>query len=137
MSKIPYNQIMAQQTKQRRRPRDIEHSLQCGCITWFLFSHSELRFNLFAVPNGGRRDVVTGAKLKAEGVLAGVSDLILLVPNRHFHALCIEMKTPNGYQSESQKIWQRCVERQGYKYVVCRSVEDFKNEINSYLNDVA
>lgn len=35
---------------------------------------------LFAIPDGGRRDAVTGAHLKAEGVRAGVPDMFLAVP---------------------------------------------------------
>ena len=89
--------------------------------------------SLFAVPNGGRRDQRTGAKLKAEGVQAGVSDLILLRRSRDYGALCIEMKTPTGSQSQAQKAWQRQVTADGYKYVVCRSVEDFMREVNDYL----
>lgn len=30
---------------------------------------------MYAIPNGGRRDAITGARLKAEGVLAGVPDI--------------------------------------------------------------
>ena len=40
---------------------------------WFNLKYPKLKGQLFAVPNGGRRDTVTGGKLKAEGVTAGVS----------------------------------------------------------------
>lgn len=43
------------------------------------------------------------------------------------------MKTPIGKQQPSQKIWQQKVEWAGYKYVICRSLEDFISEINAYL----
>ena len=89
---------------------------------------------LFAVPNGGARSAITGAILKAEGVTKGVSDLILLVPNHQYHALCIEMKAPKGRQSPSQIAWQAAVERKGYKYVVCHSLDEFMREIINYLN---
>jgi hypothetical protein len=95
-----------------------------------------MHHNLFAVPNGSKRDAVTGAKLKAEGVLAGVSDLILLKSNRFYGALLIEMKTPTGYQSKSQAEWQHKIMADGYKYVVVRSIEEFKNEITSYLAEI-
>ena len=91
---------------------------------------------MFAVPNGGRRDKVTGAKLKAEGVLAGVADLILLKSNADYGALLIEMKTGSGKQSEVQGRWQKAIEKDGYKYVLCRSLEDFMREINAYLKEV-
>ena len=65
---------------------------------WFNLKYPKLKGRLFAVPNGGGRDTVTGGKLKAEGVTAGVSDLILLKSNRDYGALLIEMKKKGGYQ---------------------------------------
>lgn len=124
--------ILATQ-KYRIRPKDEEHRIQCQCVRWFNLQYPKLRGRLFAVPNGGKRDVTTAAKLKAEGVVAGVADLILLVRNSKYGALLIEMKTRTGRQSDSQKEWQKIVGGD-YKYVVCRSVEEFINKVNSYLN---
>lgn len=113
---------------------DEEHRLQCACVRWFAYQHPELRGRLFAVPNGGRRDAVTGAKMKAEGVVAGVADLILLVRSGDFGALLIEMKTPKGRQSDSQREWERLVTARGeYLYRICRSLEEFITLIESYL----
>jgi hypothetical protein len=95
-----------------------------------------MKHNLFAVPNGGKRDAATAAKLKEEGALAGVSDLILLYPNRFYGALLVELKTKEGRQSELQKEWQSKITADGYKYVVVRSLEDFQQEIKNYLSDV-
>lgn len=120
----------------RKRPSEVEHRIQQACVRWFNLQYPHLRGRLFAVPNGGRRDVVTGAKLKAEGVVAGVADLILLVTNKAFGALLIEMKKPGGIQSAAQRQWQGIVTTNGeYKYVICRSIYDFMREIHEYLND--
>lgn len=113
-----------------------ESKLQQTCVKWFNYQYIEFRGCLFAVPNGGARDAVTGRILKMEGVVAGVADLILLVPNKHHHALLIEMKTEKGRQSPSQREWQKNIEQYNYKYVICRSLDDFIKTINDYLNDV-
>lgn len=110
-----------------------ESRIQQGCVRWFRYQFPNLARLLFAVPNGGRRDAVTGKILKGEGVVAGVSDLILMVPAGAFHGLCIEMKTRTGSQSTSQKEWQADVEAQGYRYVVCRSLDDFIDAVYDYL----
>jgi len=125
----------AKTIKPRKHPSDDEHRIQCACVQWFRYQHPECRHNLFAVPNGGRRDKTTAAKMKAEGVLAGVADLILLKPNSKYCALLIEMKTRTGRQADTQHEWQRLIERDGYKYVVCRSLEDFIREVDMYLSD--
>ena len=115
--------------------RDPEHRLQCACVRWFRYQYPQLSSLLFAIPNGGRRDPVTGARLKAEGVVAGVSDLILFVPSDKHHALCIEMKTATGRQSTAQKEWQRLVEQLGYKYAVIRDFPAFEQLIKDYLTN--
>lgn len=71
--------------------------------------------------------------MQAEGTVSGVADLILLVPRGEYHSLCIEMKNGKGRQSENQKAWQVDAERNGNKYVVCRSIDDFIGTINVYL----
>lgn len=120
--------------KQRSKPRHEEHNLQTACVNWFRWQYPTFSKMLIAVPNGGRRDAITGAMLKAEGVLAGVADLILLIPNRRYHSLLIELKTKSGTQSKAQKEWQQEVERLGYsKYILVRSIDEFINEINDYL----
>lgn len=90
---------------------------------------------LYAIPNGGKRNAVTGAILKAEGALAGVADIFLSVPNRFYHGLYIEMKKPKGRQQESQKLFQQAVEAQGYKYALCYSLDEFMELVKMYLKD--
>lgn len=113
-----------------------ESKLQQTCVKWFNYQYMELRGCLFSVPNGGARDAVTGRILKMEGVVAGVADLILLVPNKHHHSLCIEMKTEKGRQSASQREWQEKIEQYGNKYAICRSLDDFIKTIKDYLENV-
>lgn len=114
--------------------KKIESDLQCGCVAWFRYQWPEFSRLLFSVPNGGSRNVIEAARLKKEGVVRGVADLLLLVPKKGFHALCIEMKKKGGRQSEYQREWQKLVEKQGYKYIVCKSFAEFMYEINDYLN---
>ena len=110
-----------------------ESQLQHACLRWFRLQYPPLALLLFAVPNGGKRDPRTGAQMKYEGCIRGVADLILLVPKKGYASLCIEMKTPKGIQSEHQRTWQRAAEQYRNRYVVCRSLEEFMNEVNAYL----
>lgn len=119
----------------RKKPHDDEHRLQVACVGWFKYQYPSIAHALFAVPNGGRRDITTGAKLKAEGALAGVSDLILLKSNDKYGALLIEMKTPKGKQSQYQKQWEKDITKHNeYKYIVCHSFEEFQKGVNEYLS---
>lgn len=127
---------ISRKIKVRKKPCDEEHQMQSACVKWYRLKYPKMCHNLFAVPNGGRRDGVTGAKLKEEGVLAGVADLILLKSNQYYGALLIEMKTKKGMQQNSQIEWERKITKDGYKYIVCRSVDEFMKEVTKYLNDV-
>lgn len=113
--------------------RHTESSLQKACVRWYRLQYPRLRSLLFAVPNGGARSAVTGAILKSEGVVAGVADLLLLVPSKDYHGLCIELKTAKGRQSARQKMWQDAVEAQGYRYALVRSFDEFRALINGYI----
>lgn len=114
--------------------RNEESRIQQACVLWFRLQYPSLSGLLFAIPNGGYRNAVTGAILKAEGVLAGVSDLILLYPRGEYHGLCVEMKTALGRQSDTQRAFQKRVQAVGYKYMLVRSLEEFMEVITKYLN---
>jgi hypothetical protein len=93
-----------------------------------------MRHNLFAVPNGGYRTKTTAALLKAEGQLSGVADLILLKRKGKCGALLLEAKVKGNYQSANQKLWQEMIEADGYIYKIFRSLEEFVEIVETYLN---
>ena len=136
MNTLTFAEMLERQKQQkpRRHPAEEEHRIQTACVRWFRLQHPDLAHALFAVPNGGRRDKVTAAKLRDEGVLPGVADLILLHGNAFHGALLIEMKTPAGRQSREQRWWQQEVEKEGYRYVICRSLDEFIASVENYLS---
>ena len=110
---------------------------------WALAAGS--RFNLpeavlFAVPNGGRRDVITAARLKAEGVRAGVPDVMLAVARGGYHGLFLELKrrsnagSAKGRVSTSQKDVHEKLTEQGYRVVVAHGAQEAINAICDYLS---
>lgn len=133
--RITFDEMLARANAEptKRKPRHIESHIQRNCLTWFRLQYPELRLVLFAIPNGGARNKREAGILKAEGVTAGVADMILLTPSGSYGALCIEFKTEDGSQRQSQKEWQQAAETAGNKYVIVRSIEDFIREINTYL----
>jgi len=94
---------------------------------------------LHAIPNGGARDPVTAARLKAEGVKAGVPDLFLpiakwLSPSYAFHGLYIEMKKGvSGRQSKEQIDFEAHCMTASYRYVVCRNWREAADALKDYL----
>lgn len=82
-------------------------------------------------PAGEKRDVRTGAKLKAMGALAGVPDLIFIMPDKQI--AFIELKRADGDLSQDQIKFRDRVRALGCAYVVCRSVEDVETTITRWL----
>lgn len=109
-----------------------ESKLQRMCVQWFRIQFPQL--TLFAIPNGGRRGKVEAAIMKGEGVLAGVADLFLMLPTMYYNGLFIEMKTPDGKQSESQRAFERKAIENGYCYKICRTFDDFRDTVLIYAD---
>lgn len=115
--------------------RGEEANIQAACVRVFRLKWPELACMLFAIPNGGSRNPIEAHNLKLQGVLPGVTDMILLVPNHTNASMCIEMKAAKGRQTDYQKEFQAAAEKFGNKYVICRSVDDFLREVTTYLHD--
>jgi hypothetical protein len=127
----------AGEQKTRRARNQEEARLQAKCFIWCWNEYPETRRLLFHVENEGTHsNAIDGVRRRSMGIVAGVSDLILLIPRGGYHGLCIEMKTTDkkSNQRDDQKSWQLLVEEQGYRYEVIRTEEDFRELIKEYLS---
>ena len=95
--------------------------------------YPELRF-MYHVPNGGKRNAKEAAHLKAEGVKAGVPDIVLPAARGCFHGLYIELKRQkSGSLSQDQKDYLDFLQKQGYCAVMCRGWKQAASTILMYL----
>jgi hypothetical protein len=100
-----------------------EHEEQRELVKWFRQTFDGVR--IFAIPNGGARSITTAAKLKVEGVSAGVPDLY--VPE---WKLWIEMKrVKGGVVDKAQKDWHDYLTAIGDVVIVCRGADEAKRMI--------
>lgn len=112
-----------------------EHDEQVALFQWAAWAAERLPgiALLHAIPNGGKRDVVTAARLKAEGVKPGVPDLFLPVARGNFHGFYIELKTATGRTTPAQEEWIERLRIQGYAVAVCRGWVDAATRLCRYL----
>ena len=90
----------------------------------------------FHVPNGGKRDEITAAKLKREGVRPGVPDIHVALARGGYFGLWIEMKAKpphNAAVSPNQKEWIEKLTFEGYRVVMCKGYGEFKKAIDEYM----
>lgn len=132
--KLSLTEAMEKCSKYRSHRED---DLQKSCRKWFDLQHPRYRQLMHHSPNEGELigGSKAGAKRKDMGVRAGFPDFIFLLPNGYYPYLCLELKTKEGRQSDSQKEFQRKVEEVGGKYVVIRTLDDFIKEVNQYIED--
>lgn len=109
-----------------------EHNLQIACVRWFRLQYP--KHLIYAIPNGGRRNVAVAAKLKAEGVLPGVPDLHIPVAKGGFHGLYVEMKAGKNKPTDTQRSVMRKLRDEGYRCEVCYSFDDFVKTIDDYIH---
>lgn len=95
--------------------------------------YPELRL-LHHCPNGGKRDRVSAAVLKRQGVKPGVPDLHLPVPKGKYASLYIEMKYGEGRLSKEQKSFLAQAAECGNFVVTCYGQEIALKVIQDYLN---
>ncbi len=113
-----------------------EHQVQSAVISWWHWACGGYKlpeFALFAVPNGGARDPITGAKLKREGVRPGVPDLVLAAPRDQFHGLLIEMKVGDNKPSDKQQEFIEYLQGAGYCTSVHWTADSAIEAIKEYL----
>lgn len=115
-----------------RRPRS-EHSEQVILVARLRTFYPEVL--VAAVPNGGYRTKTEAVRLKAEGVLRGFPDLVVMEPRGEYHGAVIEMKStrPGARASADQKRVLRHLEESGYYPIVGFGADDAWEEIKGYL----
>lgn len=88
---------------------------------------------LHHIPNGGSRNKIEAANLKAQGVKSGVPDLCLPVPKSGFHGIYVEMKFGKNKPSQNQNWWLEQLKENGYMTAVCWSATEAIDTIANYL----
>jgi len=113
----------------------IEDSNQKALITWFNMQYPYFKDFLVAVRNEAKR--TPGGHINAiqMGLKQGFPDLMLLIPRKSFHGLCIEMKSPKGRCTPKQKRYHEALPTMGYSVAVCYSWLEGKKVIEDYLSE--
>ena len=89
-----------------------EHAEQVGFVQWFRSKWP--RVLIFAIPNGGKRNITTAKLLVKEGVVAGIPDLFIPA-----WGIWIEMKRQKGGRlSQDQEAMIAHLEQIGHRVIV-------------------
>ncbi|MEJ8867271.1 VRR-NUC domain-containing protein [Pseudomonas jessenii] len=132
----PAKPRLFKQKSVRAKPVDREGQEQAALMRELELRYPAVFELMYHVPNGGHRVKAVAGKLKAQGVKAGIPDLVLTMARGGFFGLYIEFKAtpPNDAPiSPSQHARIRKLNDQGYLAVVCRGHFDTIEQIRAYL----
>lgn len=105
-----------------------EHQEQAGFVQWFRAKWP--RVLIFAIPNGGKRNISTARNLKLEGVMPGVPDLFIPA-----WGIWIEMKRQKGGRLSPDQIEMiNYLESIGHHVIVGHGATDASAKLLSVLN---
>ena len=104
-------------------PELSEHDEQVQFVKAFEERWPDLR--ILAIPNGARTNSIRqAAKIKAEGLRAGVPDLFIPAL-----ALWVEMKKPGGKLSPKQRDWIDYLQSIGHRVIVGFGARDAMGKV--------
>ena len=105
-----------------------EHDEQVVVCKWL----DLIGVTYFAVPNGSNKSFTAQRKFKAEGLKAGVPDLVVLLEGGK--SLFIEMKRVKlSTTSKEQKEWQKRLKVLGFSAHICKGAGEAIDTIEKYL----
>lgn len=114
-----------------------EHFLQQDCAQWL---KKELYLRglpqvFYHCPNERKATPAQHNRLKLQGVLSGVSDVVLPLKSEGFCGVYCELKTTTGRPSPEQKQFLKDVAAEGYLALVVNDLATFKACFTKYLNN--
>lgn len=88
---------------------------------------------MYAIPNGGSRNVIEAVNLKRQGTLAGIPDHHIPIAKKGYHGMYVENKSEKGKLSEKQKEKIKLLEALGHYVIVSKDWSYAKEMIEEYL----
>ena len=128
-----------------KRSAPTEHQEQTAVIAWWAHACKGYKlpeFALLAIPNAAKRSYALAARMRKEGLRAGVPDLFLAVAHTwttaglesaHIPGLWIEMKRKPNKPSPEQAVVLLYLRQHGYHAVIAWSADEAIRAIKGYL----
>ena len=112
--------------------------LQKACVKWFRYQYPEYRLLFMKINNdlpiyNKELRIKLYNRFKEEGLLEGAPDHFLAVGNYLYNGLFIEFKTENDRLRKKQVDVIKSLEEGNYRCVIVRSLDEFIEQINSYM----
>jgi hypothetical protein len=111
-----------------------EDRLQISCARFLNLQYPKALW--FHTPNGGSRNKIEGAKLKAMGTKKGVSDILIIERNKSFVGLAIELKILPNKPTLEQIEFLYQLKLRGWDTAVIYSIDAFIEKVIKYFENI-
>ena len=111
-----------------------ENKFQRAVAQWLDMQHPNLLW--WHTPNEGKRSNFERWLAKILGMRAGVSDIVILQPNKSFHGIVMELKVGKNKCTPAQSKFLQQAQHLQYYACTCYSIDEVINVVNSYCADV-
>lgn len=88
------------------------------------------------IANEGKRSIAGGARLKAQGLKAGIPDIHIPIGLKGYHSLYIELKVPPNKLTDSQVSMKKNLELEGNLCYVCYSLDEAMKVTTDYMEEL-
>lgn len=114
-----------------------EAAHQTALFCWAALPEQQAKYPglklMLHIPNGGSRNKIEAGHLKAQGVKAGVPDILLPVRRGRFSGFWIEMKVGKNKPSDEQNNWIDELSGEGFAVSVAYSWIEARDFLIYYL----
>ncbi len=110
-----------------QRPKVTEAMVQRSIVEYLRLRNILFFSVLNELAGGGKQAKVRMKRAIGMGLLAGVSDLVVVLENA---VIFMEVKSESGRQSKNQKWFQSVVEHLGHTYIIVRNVADVERALD-------
>jgi hypothetical protein len=104
------------------RTKISEHQLQVQVLAYIEREKATPKIFAFAITNAARRSWRLAARMRAEGMLAGVADICVALPRGR--VAWLEMKASRGRQSLMQKTFEIRCKQLEHPYAVAKNLDE-------------
>ena len=116
-----------------------EDGHQAAFFCWCALNERPPLGLVFAIPNGGSRNIIEATKFVGTGTRSGVPDIFVAWPTKQYSGLFIELKIEkrrkekHGGCSKDQLKWIDFLSSAGYAVKICYSWTEARDTLIAYL----
>lgn len=124
---------MTEEKPKAKRVCQTKDQLMTECVKWLNSNVCGLTYAKLLPINAINNINRITKKQKALGISAGLPDVFLPIPNKHYHGFCFWFKGGKGKINSADNVTMTIMKYYGYECSAIKNIDQFKRVVSSYL----